>query len=421
MLDAQTQTPTFDILATGNELLSGDILDTNSKWLCQQFASAGLAPGRVVWVGDQFEPLCLALREALDRSDVVIVTGGLGPTTDDLTRAVAAEVWGVPLRRDARALEQIAAQYAAFGRGMTEGCYQQADLPEGAELLENRWGTAPCFALERERPSGARSLAVFLPGVPKEMERVFEAYIAPRLGARFGLPPRRRHVLRCIGLPESVANERMRGFSWPGITVGYRAASPEVHVKLEVEGAAGEESLARGALADAEARMGRERFGTDCGPLEEVVARLLGDRGETVAVAESCTAGRLAAALTGLPGSSAWFIGGALVYSNAEKIRQCGIEEETLARVGAVSEEVARGLAEGIRARTGATWGIGVTGIAGPGGGTAEKPVGTVHIAVAGPDRCRHRALLLPGDRERIMRFSVGAALELLRRSTLGV
>ncbi len=401
--------------------MTGDILDTNSRWLCQQFSALGVAPGRVVTIGDHFGPLCAALREALDRSDVVIMTGGLGPTTDDLTRAVAAAVWGRPLYRDERALAQIAARYAAFGRPMTPGCYQQAELPEGAVLLENRWGTAPCFSLERGRAGGGQSVAFFLPGVPQEMQKVFAEYIAPALTGRFGLPPRLRHVLRCIGLPESVANERMSGFSWPGIAVGYRAASPEVHVKLEVEGAAGRESLAGGALQDAEARLGKERFGTDCGPIDEVVSRLLGARGETVAVAESCTAGRLASALTALPGASAWFLGGALVYSDAEKVRQCGVEEAVLERCGAVSGEVARALAEGIRARTGATWGVGITGIAGPGGGTASKPVGTVHIAVASAAGCRHRQLLLPGDRERVMRFSVGASLELLRRSMIGI
>jgi nicotinamide-nucleotide amidase len=402
--------PSFDLLSTGNEVVSGDIVDTNSAWLCQQFFELGLRPGRLSTVGDEFDALCQALAEAAGRSDVVVVTGGLGPTTDDLSREVAAKVFGMPLIQDPVALEQIAARYARFGRPMTAGCYLQALRPEGAQLLENPWGTAPGFSVDT-----GKSVVFFLPGVPGEMKKMFAASVSPAVQKRLGLRPRRRHVLRCMGLAESVANERMAGFSWPGVVVGYRAAMPEVHVKLELE----PDVDGTGPLEDAKNRLGKELFGVDCGPLEEVVAALLRERGQTVAVAESCTAGRLAAALTVKPGSSAFFLGGALVYSNAEKVRACGVDPEVLATEGAVSEIVARQLAEGIRRAVGSDLGIGITGIAGPDGGSAEKPVGTVHIAVASAQKTTHRKLLLPGDRERVMRFSVGAALELLRRCLL--
>lgn len=402
----------FDLLSTGQEVVCGDIVDTNSAWLCQQFFGLGLTPGRLTTVGDQFEPLCEALSEASRRSQVVVVTGGLGPTTDDLSRDVAAKVFGRPLYQNAEALSQIEARYRAFGRGLTQGCYQQALLPEGSELLENRWGTAPGFAVD----TGA-SIVFFLPGVPGEMTRMFDHHLRPRLISRFGLVPRKRHVIRCMGLPESVANQRMEGFAFPGVIVGYRAAMPEVHVKLEYE--EGVETEA--PLQEAISRLGKPVFGVDCGPLEEVLGDLLKARGQTVTVAESCTSGRLAAALTAKPGASAYFLGGALVYSNAEKVRAVGVDPAVLAEKGAVSEEVARSLAEGVRRAVGSHWGIGVTGIAGPDGGTPEKPVGTVHIAVASGSQTWHQKLLLPGDRERVMRFSVGASLELLRRAILGI
>jgi nicotinamide-nucleotide amidase len=402
--------PSFDLLSTGNEVVSGDIVDTNSAWLCQQFFELGLRPGRLSTVGDEFPALCEALAEAAERSDVVVVTGGLGPTTDDLSREVAAKVFGMPLIQDPVALEQIASRYARFGRPMTPGCYLQALRPDRAALIENPWGTAPGFSVDT-----GKSVVFFLPGVPGEMNKMFAASVSPQVQLRLGLKPRKRHVLRCMGLAESVANERMAGFSWPGVVVGYRAAMPEVHVKLELE----PDVDGAGPLEDAKNRLGKELFGVDCGPLEEVVAAMLKERGQTVAVAESCTSGRLAAALTVKPGASAFFLGGALVYSNAEKIRACGVDPGVLASEGAVSEAVARQLAEGVRKAVGSDLGIGVTGIAGPDGGSAEKPVGTVHIAVASAGKTTHRKLLLPGDRERVMRFSVGAALELLRRCLL--
>lgn len=402
--------PTFDLISTGQEVVSGDIVDTNAAWLFQQFFELGLVPNRLSTVGDVYPALCAVLKEASARSEVVIMTGGLGPTTDDLSRAVAAEVFGRPLTQNAEALAQVAARYARAGRGMTPGCYQQADLPEGAILLENRWGTAPGFMVDT-----TQSIAIFLPGVPSEMKAMFAHHLRPFLMARFGLAPRQRHVLRCMGLPESVANEKMAGFTYPGVQVGYRAAMPEVHVKLELEpGADG-----AAALQEARQRLGKACFGVDCGPLEEVIGEMLKARKETVATAESCTAGRLAAALTTKPGASAYMLGGAIVYSNAEKVRQCGVDPQILESKGAVSEEVARQLADGIRRAVGSTWGIGITGIAGPDGGTPEKPVGTVHIAVASEHACYHRQVLFPGDRERVMRFSVGGALELLRRALI--
>ncbi len=390
--------------------MSGSLVDTNASRICAALGALGLVPGRISCVGDERDAIRDVLQEAASRSAVVICTGGLGPTSDDLTAEAVAEAFGRTLFEDPVALAQIEARYAARRRPMPPVNRKQARMPTGGAVLENHLGTAPGFLVEEQG-----TLLFFLPGPPFEMQPMLEAHVLPRVRARFALPPRRTVTLRCVGLPESVAAERMDGFARPGVTLGYRAALPEVHVKLHVDPEADVEALVR----EARARLGDAVFGVDCGTLAEVVGELLHTRGETVAVAESCTAGRIGAALTAAAGASAYFVGGALVYSNAEKVRQCGVPVEILETHGAVSEATARILAEGIRARTGATWGVAVTGIAGPGGGSTEKPVGTVHLAVASASTTVHRRIHAPFDRKRVMDASVGAALDLLRRALL--
>lgn len=397
----------FDVVSQGEELVSGSTVDTNAGWIAREMKDRGFEPGRFTVVGDVRDHIRDVLREAAARAEVVVCTGGLGPTTDDLTAEAAAEAFGLELALDEAALAQVEARYASRGRAMPPANRKQAVLPVGCRVLENHWGTAPAFRVEH-----AGSVLYFLPGVPSEMKAIWARHVAPDLDARFSLPPRRTVLLRCVGLPESEAQGRMDGFAHPGVEVGYRAHLPEIHVKLHLAPDADGEA----ALADARARLGRYVFTVDGGPLAQVVGEHLAARGETLATAESCTAGRIAAMITAIPGSSGWYTGGAVVYANAEKTRQCGVDPDVLAREGAVSEPVARALAEGIRARTGASWGIGVTGIAGPGGGSAEKPVGTVHVAVAGPDGTHHRLLRLPFDRERVMSMSAALALDQLRR-----
>ncbi len=402
--------PTFDVLSQGEEILSGALVDTNTSFTCATLGALGLVPNRAACVGDVLEDIRNALREAAARSDIVVCTGGLGPTSDDLTAEAAALAFERELHEDPVALAQIEARYASRNRTMPPANRKQAVVPQGAVILENHLGTAPGFRLDVEG-----STLFFLPGPPFEMRPMVEAYVVTWARTHLAIVPRRTVLLRCVGLPESVAAQRMAGFERPGVVLGYRAALPEVHVKLHLA----PELDAAPLVAEARARLGDHVFGVDCGPLEEVVGSSLRARGETVAVAESCTGGRLGAALTSVPGASAYFLGGALVYSNAEKVRQCGVREDVLSTHGAVSEAVARALAEGIRSATGATWGVGVTGIAGPGGGTPEKPVGLVHLAVAGPDGTRATQLRAPYDRPRIMQFAVGAALDLLRRATM--
>lgn len=401
----------FDVVSQGEEIVSGATVDTNAARICQAMAPLGLVPGRITVVGDERDAIRDVLAEAVRRSSVVVCTGGLGPTSDDLTAEAVAAAFGAPLYEDAVALSQIEARYAARKRPMPPANRKQALLPAGATLLENLLGTAPGFLVEHEG-----SLLFFLPGVPFEMEAMLAEHVVPRVRARFALPARRTVMLRCMGLPESLAAQRMEGFERPGVTIGYRASMPEVQVKLHLDPGVD----AAPVVAEAQERLGDFVFGVDTGPIAQVIGDALRARGDTLAVAESCTSGRIGAAVTAIPGASDYFLGGALVYSNAEKVRQCGVDPAALAEHGAVSEIVARQLAEGVAARVGATWGLAVTGIAGPGGGTPEKPVGTVHVALAGPGGTRHRRLFLPFDRERVLIVTVGQALDLLRRALQG-
>lgn len=391
--------------------MAGQGVDSNGPWIAARLQGVGLTPGRVTVVGDDLAAIRDVIVESAARAQLVVCTGGLGPTSDDLTREAAAMAFGVPLVESPEALAQIQHRYRSRNREMPATNRVQALLPEGAELLENPLGTAPGFAIER-----AGCVLFFFPGVPFEMKPMVDRYVLERARLRFGLQPRTNVMLRCVRLAESVASERMAGFARPGVVVGYRASFPEVQVKLHVEA-----GLAVAALtAEAIERLGRGYvFGVNSGSLADVVGQLLRERGETVATAESCTAGRIGAELTASAGASDYFVGGAIVYANAEKLRQCGVSEAMLAEHGAVSEAVARGLAEGIRARSGSSWGLAVTGVAGPGGGTPEKPVGTVHIACAGASGTVHEKLRLPYDRPRNLAATVAMALDLLRRVLL--
>jgi nicotinamide-nucleotide amidase len=310
---------------------------------------------------------------------------------------------------------------------MPEVNRRQAMLPTGSTRIDNHHGTAPGFALRSER-----ALFVCMPGVPREMKAMFVEGVQPLLAERLPTSPGRLVTLRTIGVGESNLQEMIGAFEEPDVVLSYRTMLPENHVKLRFGPTVGEARV-REVVERVAAAVQRWVFTVEGyeGPTEgalagldlgggshtEVIARQLAAAGHTLATAESCTGGRIAAACTALPGASAWFLEGRVTYSNAAKVAQLGVSEATLAAHGAVSEPVAREMADGLRERSGATFAIGVTGIAGPGGATADKPVGTVHIALSSPEGTRHRALRLPGDRERIQRLAVASALELLRRS----
>lgn len=402
--------PRAVILSQGDELVIGQTVDTNSHWLAGRLWALGVPVRRVITAPDEPEEIAAVLQEAASLAEIVVSTGGLGPTSDDWTAEAAARAFGLAVEESPTALAQIQARYAAFRREMQPTARKQALLPWGCRVIENRWGTAPAFAVDRPGCT-----LWFLPGVPREMRPLFETAVEPEIRARFSLVAPILHIVRTSGLPEGEIGQRLVDLREPGLVIGYRAMLGEVQVKLRFDADVEPERRAA-VVASVQERLGKAVFGVDSGDLAEVVGGELAARGETLALAESCTAGRIAAWIASVPGASRYLLEGAVVYSNEAKMRTCEVSADDLAAHGAVSEPVARQLAEGVRARAGATWGIGVTGVAGPGGGTPEKPVGTVYVAVAGPAGIEARRLSLVGDRERIQALSAAAALALLLR-----
>jgi nicotinamide-nucleotide amidase len=402
-----------EILATGDELLTGQVVDTNSAWLMDRLWDLGVEVRRKTLVGDDREDLAAALAESTGRAEVVVVSGGLGPTEDDLTAECVAAAMGVPLEIHLPTLQAIRDRFARMGRTLTPNNEKQARVPRGASVIENRHGTAPGFVA----PLG-RGEVICLPGVPSEFRALCEEAVLPRLAARVGAEVPAARIVKLIGVPESHADNRMRPVMDDpenrGVRFGYRAHWPEIHVKWTATGPGAAERADR-ILARVRELFGDSIWGTGKQELPEVVISRLAARGERLAVAESCTGGLLCQVLTGVPGASMVFLLGAVTYSNDAKVDLAGVPPALLAAHGAVSEPVARALAEGIRARAGAAWGVGITGIAGPSGGSEEKPVGTVHLALAGPAGTRHWARRYPGDRERIRRIAAFDVLNQLR------
>jgi nicotinamide-nucleotide amidase len=401
-----------EILSTGDELLTGQVVDTNSAWLMDRLWDLGVMVRRKTLVGDDRDDLDAALRETTARADVVLTSGGMGPTEDDLTAERVAAVLGVPLELHEPSLRFIEERFRRFGRTMTPNNEKQARFPRGAEVIPNRFGTAPGFAV-----TVGRAELICLPGVPVEFKGLCDEWVLPRLAARLGEVPASR-VLKLFGVPESHADHAMRPVmddpANAGVRFGFRAHWPEVHLKWSVTGpdaAAHAERIARAVRAV----FGDAIWGEGKEDLPALVVARLAARGERVAIAESCTGGLVAELVTRVPGASSVFDLGVVAYANAAKERTVGVPADLLAAHGAVSEAVARALAEGIRRSSGAAWGIGLTGIAGPSGGTPEKPVGTVHLAVAGAAGTEHVQRLYRGDRERIRRQAAYEALNLLR------
>ena len=405
----------------------GLVLNTHQQWLCRQLSDAGYAVERQVAIPDTAAAIQQAVREALARSDFVIVTGGLGPTSDDLTRDLIAELLGRKLRSDAETLARLEAFFAERKRPLPESAKVQAMVPEGAIVLQNPNGTAPGLAMEINpnsfRTGGSKSWLVMLPGPPRELHPMFLEQVLPLLREKFPLTGEFVCLtLRTTGLPESLAEEKISGPLEPltraGLELGYCAHSGHVDVRVVARGNKARK-LADAAEAIIREKLGSYVYGTQDEQLNSVVVRLLTERKETLALAESCTGGYIANRITDVPGASAVFLGGCVTYSNDAKQKLLGVAAETLAAHGAVSEATAREMARGARERFGADYAIATTGIAGPGGGTAEKPVGTVFIALA---TARHVFVLNPSnrfDRETFKQVTCQQALELLRRNLI--
>ncbi len=409
------------ILAIGSELLGTTRLDTNSLRLTAVLERYGVELVGKSVIGDDEEAIAAELERRIAGVELVLVTGGLGPTADDVTRAATATALGRGVTIDEEVVEAIRQRFASLGRRMAEVNRRQAEVIAGAEVLTNTHGTAPGMRLEE---AGA---TIFLfPGVPHELDHMIATHLEPWLDAQTaaGGPQQRveRSLLKLACVSESDVEQRLAPayarFGREPIAV---LASPgEIQIHLAAWGAPAERRARLAAMREhirelaGEAVFVEDRDET----LEAVVAALLERAGATLTTAESCTGGLLAERLTRVPGSSGFFLGGVVAYSNELKTRLLGISEELIASAGAVSEPVAQAMAQGARTRYGTDFGIGITGVAGPGGGTAEKPVGTVHIAVAGPggDEVEHVRRRFPGDRQRVRRQSSQLALEMLRR-----
>ncbi len=405
----------------GNELLTGDTLDTNGRFLTRAIEPLGLAPRFKHIAGDREEDIVLALRDAASRADVVFVTGGLGPTEDDLTRKSVARAFDRRLIFHAELLEPIRAWFSRAGMEMPPDNERQALIPSGAKPLPNPAGTAPGFILE----DGKTSIVV-LPGVPREMREMYEASVHPYLASRFrGGETWEVRTVRTTGVPESKVNEMLGSLLDLSRNPQAGLAASDLGVDLRIRARAGSPDAARAMIdalvEEARARLGSAIYSETGEGLERVVGRLLAEREKTLSIAESCTGGLISERITSVSGSSVYFDRGLVTYSNDSKEAMLGVPRALLLARGAVSAETARTMAEGVRGLAGTDFGLSVTGIAGPTGGTAEKPVGLVCMALAvrgGETRVEeHR---FPGDREMVRARSAQAALDLLRRHLTG-
>jgi nicotinamide-nucleotide amidase len=409
------------VVTIGDELLRGEIVDSNKSFLSERLLQLELETARHVSVPDDAAAIEEVLRDAARRARVVLVSGGLGPTRDDITTEVAAKTFGRSLVRDAVALAEIAAFFASVGREMAPNNAKQADFPEGADVLHNPLGTAPGFMLEAE---GA--LLFFMPGVPRELYRMVDEQVLPRIQARLGNGGVvRAALLRTFGMGESnldhLLADLVRGD--PDAQLGFRTQFPDNLVRVVVRGpdaAAAERKLAA-LVREVRERIGDLVIGEGEEGLEQVVGRLLAERGRTLAVAESCSGGLIANRLTDVPGSSRYLLAGLVTYSNASKVRELGVPAELIERHGAVSEPVARAMAEGVRRATGADLGLATTGVAGPDGGSTDKPVGTLWLALADAQGTLCHRYQLMAERWRNKQMTSELALDWVRRRLLGL
>ncbi len=404
-----------ELLVTGDEITRGSVVDTNSSWLLQRLWPLGAKVRRVTAVGDVADDLAAAIRDASERTQLLIISGGLGPTSDDLTAEIAARVADVPLEVHEPTLERIAARWARRQKPMPPMVARQASVPLGASILTNDEGTAPGFHLRI-----GKAECFFFAGVPREFKHLVETHLLPWLGARSDHAVVTQ-TLRYVNVPESELDAALLPVAEKhGLRLGLRAAYPETWVSFTSEGSTADEAQSRLAPAIDEALRltGTHCYSSTAETLAFVIGRLLKAANWTVSVAESCTGGLLGAEITSIGGSSAYFMGGAQTYANEEKTRALGVPADVIAKHGAVSEQVARAMAEGARTRLNTTCALSITGVAGPGGGTPEKPVGMVWIGLATPTgTVAEVQRFTRSDRESIRQASVASALELLRRT----
>jgi nicotinamide-nucleotide amidase len=402
-----------ELINTGSELMLGFTVNTHLTYIARQLAGIGLRLDRQVTVADDRGEMRAAVEEALKRSDVLIITGGLGPTSDDFTRDVVAELLGRKLVRDEGVAAHIAERIQKRRIRLPDSIYVQSLVPVGAQVLPNRNGTAPGLALDHEG-----KLVLLLPGPPRELKPMFDEYVLPVLEKHFGAQARFDcRTFKVVGLAESIVEEKVAPplAELKDIELGYSAKMGEVEVRIISH----LKSIADEAEKRIRAALGNNIYGIGDDRLEEIVVKMLTAARKTIAVAESCTGGTIANRLTNVSGASNVFINGCVTYSNESKVRLLGVREETLKVHGAVSEEVACEMAEGVRMSSRTDFGISTTGIAGPTGGTKDKRVGLVYIGLATPERTEVRRHVLTFDRETFKFFASQYALDAVRRELL--
>jgi nicotinamide-nucleotide amidase len=418
----------IEIVNTGSELMLGRVLNTHQQWLCRRLADLGHVVTQQVAIADNGAEIQNAVREALNRADLVITTGGLGPTSDDLTRELIAELLGKKLVENPEVLAHIEKIFAKRGRPRPARTSVETFVPEGALVFLNQFGTAPGLAMRIEsRVQSSRSKAqwlVMLPGPPRELRPMFDAAVVPLLKREFVGEIFVCRTLRTSGIGESRVQEFVEADLQPlmarGLEIGYCARPGAVDVRLTASGTEAAK-IVRDGEAVVQSILGRNVFGFDDDEMEGVVAGLLRSQKKTLALAESCTGGLIANRVTNVPGASEIFLGGVVSYANAAKEKFLGVRAETLARHGAVSEAVAGEMAAGARAKFGADFAVAVTGIAGPTGGTPEKPVGTVFIALASAAGVETQKFFNVWERETFKQVTATEALEWLRQKLVDV
>jgi nicotinamide-nucleotide amidase len=406
-----------EIVTIGDELNRGEIVDTNSSWLAERLTELGVHVRWRTSVNDEAPDMTEALERACVRADVVVCSGGLGPTDDDRTVDVVCAVLGVPALDEPVHKARMVERFAERGFRLTPNNLRQTRIPAGATVLTNPTGIAPGFTVAR-----GRAQLSCMPGVPREMRPMFDEGLAPALAARVGdAMQAAKRTFRMAGIGESHVDHALRGLldGTSDVTLHFRIAFPENFVTLVVRRtvrAEAEAELERLSI-EVEQRLGDYIYGRDQTTLPVAIGQRLRDRGETLVLAESCTGGMCGALVTDAPGASRYFLGGIVSYADALKQAQLGVPSELLAAHGAVSEPVARAMAEGARDRLGSTWAISLTGIAGPDGGSPDKPVGTVWIGIAGPRGTTTKKLFWPGERDRVRRMASVTALHLLDKA----
>ena len=402
-----------ELISTGAELLSGRSVNTHARLLGERLGRLGIELKRDTTISDDSLTIQRVLQEALQRVDLIIISGGLGPTNDDLTREAVADVLGRSVVSDEASLRALRERMRRAGRPLNPARERQARIVEGAMALSNAVGLAPGQRLEHE------GRAIFLlPGPPAEFEAVLDEHVIPWLTEqRGGAAALRERVLSVCGLAEADIVQRFEGANFPpaGIVTAYCAAAGRVEVRLHPEPHTDDEALDAAAECAAEL-LGDAVFARERIELEALVGRLLSERGQTLATAESCTGGLIGERMTSVSGSSSYYLGGIISYADDVKVAELGVDSDVLAREGAVSEAVVRQMAEGVRSRFGADYGLAVTGIAGPEGGTEAKPVGLVHIAVAHAGGVTAERHVFPGNRATIRAWTCRKALMLLFR-----